>query len=568
MATVIDFFKRKAVEFLTSAETDKPEETVVALGAENTAPQTEALYAVSPSTGGNFMFSINYDGEKNIGEAGPIINYFNDYAGMRARSWQLYYESEIAQTIIRRSVIWVISRGLRLEAQPNETVLQSEGYIADREALKGIDDIIESRWKVWAKSKRVSYDNQMNLAGLAKEQQKNKYIAGDVLVILRYKKKQLTVQLIDGACVKTPYGIINWADGMPIIPGQERVVNGVVIDDKGAHLAYYVQTTAIKFERIEAKSSKTGMLMAYMVYGLKYRLNNTRGVPMLAVSIESANQIDRYKTATLANAEETAKIVIGIQHEAYSDGSNPLTAQLAEAVNAKKVTDIPKDMNGIALENKVAATTGKTAINLPVGGKLTKLDHTAEVHYKEFYDTNANAMCSTGQIPPEVAFMKYESNFSSSRAALKDWEHTILVNREETADDFYQPIYNLWLFIEIMSGKINLPGYIRAFQEQNTMAIDAYQETMWKGPTVPHIDPLKEVTAVRAMLGENGASIPLTTAENATEMLNQGDYDENIKQFAEELQDAKDQNVYIEPVRGGGGGGGEDANANPPKNEG
>lgn len=42
-------------------------------------------------------------------------------------------------------------------------------------------------------------------------------------------------------------------------------------------------------------------------------------------------------------------------------------------------------------------------------------------------------------------------------------------------------------------------------------------------------------------------------------MLNQGDYDENIKQFAEELQDAKDQDVYIEPVRGGG------QTANPPQ---
>jgi capsid protein len=110
-----------------------------------------------------------------------------------------------------------------------------------------------------------------------------------------------------------------------------------------------------------------------------------------------------------------------------------------------------------------------------------------------------------------------------------------------------------------MTNKIQLPGYIQAFQEKNYYAMDAFQETMWKGPTVPHIDPLKEVNAVRAMLGENGASIPLTTAENATEMLNQGDYDENIKQFAEELDDAKELEVYIEPVRGGG------QTANPPQ---
>lgn len=550
MGKIADFFKDK-MSFFGNKDGDKKE-------------SKEAFYAVTPSTSGNFMFNINYDGEKNIGEAGPIINYFNDYAGMRARSWQLFYESEIAQTIIRRSVTWVISKGLRIEAQPNEIVLQSEGFDINKDTLKGVDDIIEARWKVWAASKRISYDGQMNLSGLAKEQQKNKWVGGDILVILRYKKNQLTIQLVDAACVRTPFSLVNWQEGMPITPGGERVINGVVLNDKGEHVAYWVQNSLMTFERIEAKSKSTGFVMAYMVYGLRYRLNNTRGIPMLAVAIESANQIDRYKTATLANAEESAKTVYTIEHESFSVGENPYNKGLTEAILPTKPFDIPADMNGIALENKVSSSTEKKVINMPVGAKLTKQKHEAEVHYKEFYDTNANAICSTMGIPPEVAFMKYDSNFSASRAALKDWEHSILVNRDEAAYDFYQPIYNLWLFIEVMTNKINLPGYLKAWQERNQMALDAYQETMWKGPTVPHIDPLKEVNAVRAMLGENAASIPLTTVENATEMLNQGDADENLKQFSEELQESKDLNIYLEPVRGGGGASG----ANPPENEG
>lgn len=520
---------------------------------EETMPTKEALYAVTPSTTGNFMFTIGYDGEKNIGEAGPIINYQNDYNGLRARSWQLFYESEIAQTIIKRSVTWTISRGLRLEAQPNELVLQSEGYKVNNETLKGIDDIIEARWKVWAASKSCSYDGLNNLSGLAREQQKNKWVAGDVLVILRYVKQQLTVQLIDGACVKTPYGMTEWMEGLPIVPGQERLINGVVLNDKGEHIAYWIQTSLMSFERVEATSKKTGLKMAYMVYGMRYRLTNVRGVPMLAVVVESAKILDRYKTATLGNAEETAKTVLSIEHQAYSDGGNPYYENLTNALNPTKPTDIATDMEGVALQNNIAASTGKQTINLPIGARLTKLAHTAELHYKEFYETNAASICSAMSIPPDVAFMKYDSNFSASRAALKDWEHTILVNRDEAANDYYQPIYALWLFTEVMSGKIDLPGYIQAYMEGNKTALNAFQEALWKGPSVPHIDPKKEVEAVRAMLGENGKSIPLTTAENAAEILNQGDYDENIKQFAEELQEAKDLNVYMEPVRGGGG---------------
>lgn len=512
----------------------------------------KAFYAVNPSSTGSFMFTIGYDGEKNVGEAGPIINYLNDYNGLRARSWQLYYESEIAQTIIKRSVTWTISRGLRLEAQPNELVLQSEGYAINKDTFKGIDDIIEARWKVWAASKKCSYDGIYNLAGLAREQQKNKWVAGDVLVVLRYKKNQLTVQLIDGACVKTPYGIVDWMEGMPVLPGSERVINGVVLNDRGQHVAYWVQTSLLAFERVECVSKKTGMTMAYMVYGQRYRLNNTRGIPLLSVVNESAKILDRYKTATLGNAEETAKTVMSVEHESFSDGGNPMTENLTRAINPTKPTDIAKDIDGNVLANNIAVTTGKQVFNMPIGAKLTKLNHTAELHYKEFFETNANAICSTVSIPPEVAFMKYDSNFSASRAALKDWEHTIIVNRDEAATDFYQPIYSMWLFIEVMTGKINLPGYLQAYMENNQTALDAFTESLWKGPTVPHIDPKKEVEAVRAMLGDNAASLPLTTLENATEMLNQGDYDENAKQFAEELQEAKDMNVYIEPIRGGG----------------
>jgi capsid protein len=74
---------------------------------------------------------------------------------------------------------------------------------------------------------------------------------------------------------------------------------------------------------------------------------------------------------------------------------------------------------------------------------------------------------------------------------------------------------------------------------------------MWKGIRVPHIDPLKEVNAVREMLGENGKSIPLITVEQACDMLNTGDSDENIKQFSEELHDVKELDIYIQPNQGG-----------------
>jgi hypothetical protein len=79
--------------------------------------------------------SISYNGEKNYGEIGPIKNYFPDYSALRARSWQLYLESELAQTILNNHIIWVIGSGLKLQAEPVKDILKSEGITLDANSV-------------------------------------------------------------------------------------------------------------------------------------------------------------------------------------------------------------------------------------------------------------------------------------------------------------------------------------------------------------------------------------------------------------------------------------------------
>ena len=54
---------------------------------------------------------------------------------------------------------------------------------------------------------------------------------------------------------------------------------------------------------------------------------------------------------------------------------------------------------------------------------------------------------------------------------------------------------------------------------------------------MPHIDPLKEVKAVREMLGDpaNGI-VPLISHDNASEQLNQGEWSENYLKYKEEIK--------------------------------
>jgi capsid protein len=279
--------------------------------------------------------------------------------------------------------------------------------------------------------------------------------------------------------------------------------------------------------------------MAFMVYGDKYRIDNYRGMPLLSTTFETAKKLERYKEAAVGGAEERQKIALVIEHEAHSTGENPFLTQTARAQNVGDGLEMPEDDNGTQLQNRVTATTNKQSINLPIGAKIATVDGKQELFFKDFYSVNIDLLCAAAQIPPNVAMSKYDSNFSASRAALKDWENTLRVRRYDFGVQFYQPIYEFWLEIEILLNKINAPGYIKARAEGNWMMLEAYRNTRYVGAPVPHIDPVKEVQAERLKMGLASDHVPLTTVEAATEAIGGGDYEANVAQFEEELKMAE-----------------------------
>lgn len=501
------------------------------------------------------VFSWSYDGEKNLGEIGPAIDYRPDFSILRIRSWQSYLESEISQTVIKKFALWVIGKGLKLQSEPAKSVLESEDIDLDTEKF---NNTVESRFALFANSKSSDYSNMESLHTKAKSAFLNAIIGGDVLVVLRFKDKQVTCQLIDGAHIQSP----------PITDSLfkdakergNRITNGIEISKKGEHIAFFIRTTLTKVERIPAKSKSSDLTTAFIVYGLRYRLNYYRGMPLISAVLETLKKMERYKEATVGSAEERQKIPFSIEHNNDSTGENPLQKRMAKAFDADSniENDIPRDVENKKLADTVAVSTNKSVFNMPIGAALKSLESKNELHFKEFYTTNIDLIAAALEIPPEVAMSKYDSNFSASRAALKDWEHTLNVTRNAFSSVFYQNIYNFWLETEILKNKIQAPGYLSARQSKDTMVLDAYRNTRWVGASVPHIDPEKEVKAERLKLGDSAASIPLTTVEASTERLSGGDSSSNMEQYSVELKKSKDLDISSEgeqPNNGGEGGG-------------
>ena len=85
-----------------------------------------------------------------------------------------------------------------------------------------------------------------------------------------------------------------------------------------------------------------------------------------------------------------------------------------------------------------------------------------------------------------------------------------------------------------------MPSYLIALQKNDFMQIESFTNCRFIGKNMPHIDPLKEVKAIRAMLGDDNT--PLISHEQATESLNQGDWNANYKKFLKE-----DENI-VKPI--------------------
>lgn len=499
--------------------------------------------------------TVSFNGEKNPGSAGPMVDYRPDYAGLRVRSWQSVFESDLAQIGINKLITWVIGKGLKIQVEPEVSVLADEGINIDK--AKFVKSF-ESRFNLWKRGASCDYSNQFNLNELCREAERNAIIGGDVLVILRVIKGELKIQLIDGEHVQSPYyGSQDWPQNLP---NGHTIIDGVEINEKREHMAYYVKVYAVdasfenlykyKFERIPARGAKSGTKMAYLYYGFKNRINNVRGIPLLSACFEKLNNMDLYSEATLKQAQEAAKVDYQVVHDKEASGQAPWansTVQASNGMGPLNNSQLPTTDEGTEVGKTVHVTGLGTAINNNPGSKIEMLENKNTLYFKDFYETHSDTFFAVIQLPPNVAMGKYNNSFSASRAAIMDWAHVLGVKREHHYEGFLEPIVSLWLELQILKNKIQAPGYVIARSQGDKIITDCYKVVRFIGANVPHIDPLKEVKAAREKLGKGFDYVPLDDLENVTESLGGGDSNENLEQCAEELKKAESLGLKEKP---------------------
>jgi lambda family phage portal protein len=477
----------------------------------------------------------NFDGEKTLGELGVVTKSVLDYNALRLRSRDSLLKQDTTKIITDKHVDYTIGTGLKLQAEPEKTILELEGVEVD---FIKFQEHVEARFNIYANSKYCDYSEQKTLHQIAYDLYKEVFTSGDALVVCRVGSLGLNIQIFSGEHIKSPIIGDTYFDEAKT--RGNYINHGIEFDSKGRHIAYYVHVLDHsepfgKVERIEVYGKKTKRKMAWMVYGQKLSCDHLRGIPQMTQTLEKNTKLDRYTEAAVGKAEQAAKLLYAIEHDAYSNGEDVLESIKK---NKNNIIDTPDGYElGDGLANRIVETTSNQTFNMPVGSKLKSFTTSIETDYEAFERANFNKISASANVPPEVALNMYNSNYSASRAAINGWSYTVDIDRVDFALDFYIPFYKLWLEIEILKGKIDAPGFIVALQNDDFIVIEAYSKCRFIGKNMPHIDPLKEAKSVELMLG-----LGLISRDQATEMLNLGDWYENYLKLQEE-----NENVIVKP---------------------
>jgi lambda family phage portal protein len=452
-----------------------------------------------------------------------------DLPTLRARGRDLERNAPIATGAINTHCMSVVGGGLTPHPRLDRELLG----LTEEEADKW-ERHASRIWAAFAASKSCDLANKNTFAGITYLTLRSWLSSGDTFVLRRYKERPgdllgLKLQLVEADRVCNPNYKFD----------TDRMIGGIELDDDGAPIRYHVANRhpgdigswgGIKWTGIDAVGANTGTPQVLHVLR-QDRIDQTRGVPLLAPVIEALKQLTRYSDSELMAAVISSFFTVFVK----SAGDETGLADMG-------VTPAPTGTAG-------AGTVSDVRLGQ---GAITQLNPGEEIQIADpkrpnaQFDPFVRALCSqigvAVDLPHELLIKHFTSSYSASRAALLEAWRAFLTRRAWLVDLFAQPIYQ-WVITEAVArGLIEAPGFF-----DDPLLRNAWCGTAWTGPTQGQLDPLNEANAVTKLVELGVASRQEITAE-----IRGGDWENVHAQLAKErrMRLADGLDVTVPPPQG------------------
>ena len=440
---------------------------------------------------------------------------------LRQRSRDLYMGAPLATSAIKTNRTNVVGSGLKLKAQ-----IDYEYLGMTREQANAWEINTEREFGVWAESVWCDALRLNNFYELQQIALMSWLLNGDGFAVIKHDGPTnwmpygLRIHLIEADRVCNPNSIGVITGFARNDQNNNRILNGVEIDDDGAVVAYWICNqypnstlgqVHKEWKRVEAFGSLTGAPNILHLMEQE-RCEQYRGVPYLAPVIECLKQISRYAEAELTAAVIQAFFTAFIITEG-GNSTDPIFNQTID--ESQRIESDPH-----------AYELGAGTINVLEPGEDVKFADPSRPSsgFDAFVTAMAKYVGAALEVPFELLTKSFMASYSASRAALLEAWKAFRMRRTWFANDFCQPVYELWLSEAVARGRINAPGFFTDPAKRK-----AWCKADWNGPAPGQIDPTKEVEAAIKRVSEG-----FSTRERETIELTGGDWDKNIEQIMRE----------------------------------
>ena len=436
------------------------------------------------------------------------------HGAIRLQARSALQDSPQARAIVERKTDAVAYVGLRLEPTPDTDVL---GMTKENATLWSRD--VAARFDLWATDKKQNRSGMISFAQAQWMYTFFKERDNDIFVRLYYAKdKQLQNPLqfsfidpnqIQGNESTSTSGI------------QHTTFSGIVRDSRGRAVKYLVVVSSERggFEVVEIPAV-TGGGRLQMLHGFRAEYaGQTRGYSKLAPVLQEFRNYTDFSLAHIQQAIGQARIMGFVKPDKDEDAQEIISPDRASGAGpSATLADIP-GAEGVVDHGLTAATQldfpedtytqpGSVFVqNLTKGSTIEFAKaNTPITTYPEFQEAFLQSLAAAEGIPLEVVHMKFQNNFSASRATLLLFQRIVEIEREDMVTDFNSPVYKMWLSEEIAAGRIMAPGW----SDPRLQA--AWLKATWRGAPVPDIDPAKLAKARR-----DNIDMGITSAERESQ---------------------------------------------------
>lgn len=446
-------------------------------------------------------FSAVWDGEKFDGSFGITKDYqLVDYWTLRKRSYQLFVENIYARGIIKRLIRNEIHTGIVGSANvQGEFLFPNLEEEAREEKAVEFSEMLTNNFDLYANNKEIfDFRKEKTFADFQEQVRFESLICGDGIIVSRINQNTGLPywDWINGNYIASPDGY-NPRNG-------NRIIDGVELDKYNRHVAYHVQNWIdgdLVWERYPVKGEKSGRRIAWMVYGSEKLLDEVRGEPILASILYSLKDLDRYKDAEIRASVINAMLPLFVKKSpTASIGSRPTDGLSRLNGNGSL---LPSIISGAAVPDEKnkrdirAMKPGTIFDDLAPGEEIVSFQtNRPNVNYSTFEQAILSGICWSLEIPPEIAMLKFQSNYSASRQANNEFEVYLSYKVKKFARIVCQPIYEEFVIQSVLNGDFKLPKFLNAFYDVSQWKIkSAWLSCTWTGLSRPSVDPQKEVSA-------------------------------------------------------------------------